>query len=139
MFKIAKLVNLDNEKITIDYITNKVYDVKNKGEYEYQTLTFDIEGNLDELKFSFSFDLNCETKELLKLEKNESIDFKKYLMSGETFVHLNSKNIDIDPELDIRIIRYLKNKFVINIRFITYDDYVGTIEFSFNLDDYINK
>ncbi len=139
MFKIAKLVNLDNEKITIDYITNKVYDVKNKSEYEYQTLTFDIEGNLDELKFSFSFDLNCETKELLKLEKNESIDFKKYLMSGETFVHLNSKNIDIDPELDIRIIRYLKNKFVINIRFITYDDYVGTIEFSFNLDDYINK
>lgn len=138
MFKIAKLINLDNEKVTIDYITNKVYDVLNKNDYEYQTLTFNIEGNLDELKFLFSFDLNCEPKELLKLKKNESTDFKKYLMSGETFFYINKK-AELDPELDIKILRYLKNRFIINIKFITSDYYTGIIEFSFDLDDYINK
>ena len=45
--------------------------------------------------------------------------------------------------MDIKITRYLKNKFIIFLTFFTdysYDenDYAGMAEFTFNLDDYLN-
>ena len=45
--------------------------------------------------------------------------------------------------IDIKITRYLKNKFIIFLTFFTdysYDenDYSGMAEFTFNLDDYLN-
>lgn len=44
--------------------------------------------------------------------------------------------------MDIKITRYLKNRFIIFLTFYTdysYDenDYSGMIEFTFNLDDYL--
>ena len=38
-------------------------------------------------------------------------------------------------------VKYLKNKFIILLTFYTcgnYDNYSGIIEFTFNLDDYLN-
>ena len=48
----------------------------------------------------------------------------------------------IEPEINIKITRYLKNKFIIFLTFYTNyneNDYFGLIEFTFNLDDYLNN
>ena len=46
--------------------------------------------------------------------------------------------------MNIKITRYLKNRFIVFLTFYTdysYDekDYSGVIEFTFNLDDYLNS
>ncbi|MEE0014185.1 MAG: hypothetical protein UE699_00630 [Bacilli bacterium] len=142
MFKIAKLEKVNNENITIDYITQQRcgYELGKKIKDEtFKTLTFDISGD----NYSFSFTLNCKIEKFLEIPMNETIDFKDYIFEGETWLNVRGLN-DIVPEMDIKITRYLKNKFIIFLTFYTdcysYDenDYSGTIEFTFNLDDYLN-
>ena len=75
MFKIAKLENLKNEVVSIEYATqeqSKYEDGKKVSHESFRTLTFDISGD----DYSFSFDLNCRLEELLKIPMNETIDFK---------------------------------------------------------------
>ena len=103
----------------------------------FKTLSFDISGD----NYSFGFDLNCKLEKLLEIPMNETIDFKDYVFGGETWLNVKDLN-GIEPVLDIRITRYLKNKFIIFLTFYTdysYDenDYSGMIEFTFNLDDYL--
>ena len=142
MFKIAKLEKVNNENITIDYITQQRcgYELGKKIKDEtFKTLTFDISGD----NYSFSFTLNCKIEKFLEIPMNETIDFKDYIFEGETWLNVRGLN-GIVPEMDIKITRYLKNKFIIFLTFYTdcysYDenDYSGTIEFTFNLDDYLN-
>lgn len=73
---------------------------------------------------------------------NETIDFKDYILGGETWLNIRDLN-GVEPEMDIKITRYLKNRFIIFLTFYTdysYDenDYSGMIEFTFNLDDYLS-
>ena len=142
MFKIAKLEKVNNENITIDYITQQRcgYELGKKIKDEtFKTLTFDISGD----NYSFSFTLNCKIEKFLEIPMNETIDFKDYIFEGETWLNVRGLN-GIVPEMDIKITRYLKNKFIIFLTFYTdcysYDenDYSGTIEFKFNLYDYLN-
>lgn len=142
MFKIAKLEKVNNENITIDYITQQRcgYELGKKIKDEtFKTLTFDISGD----NYSFSFTLNCKIEKFLEIPMNETIDFKDYIFEGETWLNVRGLN-GIVPEMDIKITRYLKNKLIIFLTFYTdcysYDenDYSGTIEFTFNLDDYLN-
>lgn len=142
MFKIAKLKEVNNEKAEINYITQEEYKYENGKSNLYnsfKTLSFNISGD----DYSFSFDLNCKLEKLLEIPFNETIDFSNYVFQGETW--LNIKNLNgIEPEIDIKITRYLKNKFAIYIKFYTalsYDDndYSGIIEFSFDLDNYLNN
>lgn len=142
MFKIAKLEKVNNENITIDYITQQRcgYELGKKIKDEtFKTLTFDISGD----NYSFCFTLNCKIEKFLEIPMNETIDFKDYIFEGETWLNVRGLN-GIVPEMDIKITRYLKNKFIIFLTFYTdcysYDenDYSGTIEFTFNLDDYLN-
>ena len=142
MFKIAKLEKVNNENITIDYITQQRYGYelgKKIKDKTFKTLTFDISGDI----YSFSFVLNCKIEKLLEIPMNETIDFKDYIFEEETWFNVRGLN-GIDPEMDIKITRYLKNKFIIFLIFYTdcysYDenDYSGMIEFTFNLDDYLN-
>lgn len=146
MFKIAKLENVNNEVVTIDFITQShcQYDNGKKiKEESFKTLSFDISGN----DYSLSFDLNCKLEKLLEIPMNETIDFNDYIFDGETWLNgLNIKGIDIDKsQMDIKITRYLKNRFIVLLTFYTdylsYDDevYSGMIEFAFNLDDYLEK
>ena len=51
---------------------------------------------------------------------NETIDFKDYIFEGETWLNVRGLN-GIVPEMDIKITRYLKNKFIIFLTF--YTDY----------------
>ena len=72
---------------------------------------------------------------------NETIDFKDYIFGGETWLNVKGLN-GVEPEMDIKITRYLKNRFIIFLTFYTdysYDenDYSGMVEFTFNLDDYL--
>ena len=140
MFKIAKLEKVNNENITIDYITQQRcgYELGKKIKDEtFKTLTFDVSGD----DYSLSFELNCKLEKLLEIPMNETIDFKNYIFGSETWLNVRDLN-GVEPEINIKITRYLKNKFIIFLTFYTdysYDenDYSGMIEFTFNLDDYL--
>lgn len=141
MFKIAKLEKVNNEKISINLITYEQSKYENGKKILTEivkTLSFDISGD----NYSLGFDLNCKLEELLELPMNEIIDFKDYIFDGETWFNVKDLN-GIEPLMDIKITRYLKNKFIIFLTFFTdysYDenDYSGMAEFTFNLDDYLN-
>ena len=141
MFKIAKLEKANNEKVSINLITYEQSKYENGEKILTEivkTLSFDISGD----NYSFGFDLNCKLEKLLELPMNEIIDFKDYIFDGETWFNVKDLN-GIEPVMDIKITRYLKNKFIIFLTFFTdysYDenDYSGMAEFTFNLDDYLN-
>ena len=141
MFKIAKLEKVNNEKVSINLITYEQSKYENGGKILTEivkTLSFDISGD----NYSFGFDLNCKLEKLLELPMNEIIDFKDYIFDGETWLNVKDLN-GVEPVIDIKITRYLKNKFIIFLTFFTdysYDenDYSGMAEFTFNLDDYLN-
>lgn len=94
--------------------------------------------------YSFAFDLNCQLEKLLEIPMSETIDFKNYIFLGKTWLSAKGLN-GIEPETNIKITRYLKNRFLIFITFYTDyynnddNDYSGMIEFTFNLDDYLEK
>lgn len=141
MFKIAKLEKVNNEKVSINLITYEQSKYENGKKILTEivkTLSFDISGD----NYSFGFDLNCKLEKLLELPMNVIIDFKDYIFDGETWFNVKDLN-GIEPLMDIKITRYLKNKFIIFLTFFTdysYDenDYSGMAEFTFNLDDYLN-
>lgn len=141
MFKIAKLEKVNNEKVSINLITYEQSKYENGEKILTEivkTLSFDISGD----NYSFGFDLNCKLEKLLELPMNETIDFKDYILDGETWFNVKDLN-GVEPVMDIKITRYLKNKFIIFLTFFTdysYDenDYSGMAEFTFNLDDYLN-
>lgn len=141
MFKIAKLEKVNNEKVSINLITYEQSKYENGEKILTEivkTLSFDISGD----NYSFGFDLNCKLEKLLELPMNETIDFKDYILDGETWFNVKDLN-GVEPLMDIKITRYLKNKFIIFLTFFTdysYDenDYSGMAEFTFNLDDYLN-
>lgn len=138
MFKIANLKQVNNEKVIINLIelTQNNYKNNKKILHEtFKTLSFDIfSDNCD-----FSFNLNCKLEKLLEIPINETIDFQNYIL--ESVFNIKGLNY-IEPEINIKITRYLKNKFIIFLTFYTNhneNDYVGLIEFTFNLDDYLNN
>ena len=140
MFKVAKLEKVENEKITINYVTQQhcSYESGKKIKEEtFKTLSFDISG----IDYSFSFDLNCKIEKLLEIPMSETVDFSDYIFDGETWLNIRGMN-GVEPQIDIKITRYLKNRFIVFLTFYTeysYDDndYSGMIEFTFNLDDYL--
>lgn len=140
MFKIAKLEKVNNEKVSISLATqeqSKYENGKNVSFEAFKTLSFDISGD----DYSFGFDLNCKLEKLLEIPMNETIDLKDYIFGGETWLNIRGLN-GVEPQMDIKITRYLKNRFIIFLTFYTdysYDDedYSGMIEFTFNLDDYL--
>lgn len=140
MFKINKLENVENEKVTINLVTQENYIIDTKEHEEFKTLTFDIEGKLGEIEYSLTFDLNCRLEELLKLEHSETIDISNYIF--ESYFTVNGIP-DTFPKIDITINRWINNKFIVLIHFYTEilteneDIYSGIIEFDFNLDDYL--
>lgn len=140
MFKVAKLEKLNNEVVTIEFVTQQqcAYDNGKKVlDESFKTLSFDVSGDV----YSLSFDLNCRLEKLLEIPMNETIDFNEYIFDGETCLNIKDMN-GVEPQINVKITRYLKNKFIIFLTFYTdcsYDDegYSGMIEFTFNLDDYI--
>lgn len=140
MFKISKLENVKNEKVSINLISQhhcSYKDGQREKEETFNTLSFDITGD----NYSLGFDFNCRLEKLLELPMNETIDFNDYILGGETWLNVNGLN-GVEPQIDIKITRYLKNKYIIYLNFYTeysYDDntYSGIIEFKFNLDNYL--
>lgn len=143
MFKIGKLEKVENEKVTITLIKqeHKKYEKGSKvSEEVFKTLSFDISGN----DYSLSFDLNCRLEKLLELPLGETIDFNDYIFEGETWLNTKEES-NLEPQMDVRITRYIKNKYIILLTF--YTDYMreedniysGVIEFTFDLDDYLTK
>lgn len=56
----------------------------------------------------------------------------------------NNYIFGVEPQIDIKITRYLKNKFIIYLTFYTdfgfnEEVYSGMIEFTFDLNDYLEK
>lgn len=144
MFKIAKLEKLKDEKVSINLVTKEIYKYENNIATvdTFKTLAFDILGE----NFSFCFDLDCRLEKLLEISMNKTIDFDEYTLHYYLTVEgLNS----VEPEVDIKITRYLKNKFIIFLTFYTdnyvysndpnENDYSGMIEITFDLDDYLNR
>lgn len=146
MFKIAKLDQVEHENVNIRLLIQeqcKFEDGKKLSCESFKTLGFDIDGKIGNDEYNFSFELNCRLEELLKFPEGEMIDFNKYIFGGETWLNVKGLN-GIEPQMDIKITRYLKNKFIIFLTFYTdcsYDDndYSGMIEITFNLDDYIDR
>lgn len=142
MFRIAKLEKVNNENFNINLITQEQSQYENGKKISFEafnTLSFDILGD----DYSFSFDLNCKLEKLLEIPINETMDFKDYIFGGETWLNIKDLN-SVEPEIDIKITRYLNNRFIIFLIFYTDyyscddDIYSGMVEFTFNLDDYLN-
>ena len=77
---------------------------------------------------------------MFKIAKLEQVSNEKVSIN---FI-LQEKNNFIEPQINIKIRRYLKNQFSIFLTFNTeynYDniDYSGIVEFTFNLDNYLKK
>ena len=142
MFRISKLQDTNEEKVTIYYVTHSKYDVKNKIKEIFDTLGFNIDGKLNNDEYSFSFELNCKLEELLKIEKKKTIDFNSYIFESETFLSINGETY-LFPDIKATIHRWLNNKFIILIYFYgekftkNTETYFGSAEISFDLDDYI--
>lgn len=142
MFKIGKLKETSNENITIT--TSKLEVTKvGVGIIGYKLgLTFDITGELDDNKYSFGFVLSCNPEDLLNLDTSEVINYNNYkcmndkFYTGETFFNFNDENGVEPEELNIKITRYIKNKYLVYITFVV-EDCSCVIEFDFNLDDYL--
>ncbi len=146
MFKIAKLDQVDHENVNIYLITQEQCKFENGKKIScesFKTLGFDIDGKINNDEYNFSFELNCRLEELLKFPNSEIVDFNKYIWNGETWLNVNGLN-GVEPQMDIKITRYLKNKFIIFLTFYTdysYDDnsYSGMIEITFDLDNYLEN
>ena len=101
MFKVAKLEKVDNEKVSINLVTqerNKYENGKVVLSETFKTLSFDISGG----NYSFSFNLNSKLEDLLEIPMNETLDFKDYIFGGETLLNVRNLNI-IEPKIDIKI------------------------------------
>ena len=147
MFKIAKLDQVEHENVNIRLLTQEQWSFENGKKISsesFKTLGFDIDGKIGNDEYNFSFELNCRLEELLKLPDSEMVDFNKYIFGGETWLNVKGLN-GVEPQIDIKITRYLKNKFIIFLTFYTdysYDDdkdYSGMIEITFDLNDYLDK
>lgn len=141
MFKVNKLIKSKDEKLEISYINNDVYKPKEGLRDSFKSLYFDFTGKIDEDEYNLTFALNCRNEVLLDFPMNEQIDLKKYILIGETFFYINDE-YDISPEMDIVIMRYLKNNYIIHIKLNAnvgnrFESYAAIIEFEFNLDDYL--
>jgi hypothetical protein len=141
MFRVGQLKDVNNERVNINLVKHETSSYKNGKKVsfeEYNTLSFDVCGN----NYSLCFDMNCKLEELLKIPMNKTIDFKEYVYSGKCLLNIKEYN-GIEPEFNIKITRYLDNRFIIFLTFYTeysYDEknYGGIVEFTFNLDDYMN-
>lgn len=138
MFKIAHLNDTGKEQVEIKIIPCEIchYQQGKKRIDKFNTLSFDVYSD----NYSFSFYLNCHLEELLELPMSEIVDFKEYIYEGDIWLNVkdeNSYDIPMD-DINIQITRYLKNRYIILIHFFTCEDYSGIIEFSFNLDDYLD-
>lgn len=143
MFKIGKLEKVENEEVTITSIKqeHKKYEKGIKvSEENFKTLSFNISGD----DYSLSFEFNCRLEKLLELPLGETIDFNDYIFDGETWLNTKEES-NLEPQMDIKITRYIKNKYIILLTF--YTDYMrednniysGMVEFTFYLDDYLIK
>ena len=143
MFKIGKLEKVENEEVTITLVKqeHKKYEKGIKvSEENFKTLSFNISGD----DYSLSFDLSCRLEKLLELPLGETINFNDYIFEGETWLNTKEES-NLEPLMNIKITRYIKNKYIILLTFYTdymHDDnniYSGMIEFTFNLEDYLTK
>lgn len=135
MFKINKLNDTTDEKVVINSSKQEVYKVGN-GVIDYNLLLdFDITGKIGNDTYSFGFDLSCKPSDFLD---NDVLDYKKdNLHIGETYFNFNDENGVEPSELNIKFTRYIKNKFIVYIEFVTDDYYSSVIEFTFDIDDYL--
>lgn len=142
MFKIAKLEKVKNETVSIELFTQEINKYENGKKVlseNFKSLSFNISGD----DYLLSFSLNCKLEKLLEIPMNEMIDFNNYIL-GETYLEIHGI-ADLNINMDIKITRYLKNKFVIFLTFFTDytleddQDYSGMIEITFNLDDYLEN
>ncbi len=142
MFKVGKIKQIPNEKVIIKPVEYEAGHFKNgKANYEtIRTLTFKITGD----DYSFVFMMKKELTSLLDIPMNEYIDFKEYLFGGETFFNIKNEPSYMDPDMDIKIYRYLENSYEIIIHCYPYEsdnimNYSGFIQFSFDLNEFLDK
>lgn len=142
MFKVGKIKQLPNEKVKIKKVKHEVvhFEKGKKNSKDIEVLSFAVYSD----DYSFEFMMKDSLNSLLDIPMGESIDFKDYLFMGETFFNIKDKSSYMDPSMDIRIYRYLESSYEITIHFDTNElnsmvDYSGFVQFSFDLNDYLDK
>ena len=100
-------------------------------------LNFYVSGEDDEKNnYSISFNTIITCEEFLKLDFTNSSDFIKYIDDGDVIFGYNGV-FDLDIKFQISIMKYLSNKYVLNILFKSSnydsDDIIGDIELIFGL------
>lgn len=143
MFKVSKLIETKDEIVNINYINNELYKYKEGLKDSYKSLHFEISGNIKNTNYTLTFALNCRNEVLLDFPMNEKINIKDYILHSETFFYVNDKE-DMDPDIEIIMMRYLKNNYIVYIKGLAdlgihNGKYASIIEFEFNLDDYLNN
>lgn len=135
MFKIAKLEKIDNEKVNVKVFKYEKTFYKD-GNKESTEIIRSLSFNVSAGDYSFDFSLNCELEKLYEIKINDTVDFKKYVLQGETSFYQN-KNGYGEPEINIKVTRYTENDFIFYITLYT-ENYAGIIEFDLDLGKYVN-
>lgn len=73
MFKIGELNNIENENININLFSQKGYHANPQVSSCFDTLSFSIEGLLNNDRYIFYFELNCKPEKLLNLPDSKTV------------------------------------------------------------------
>lgn len=139
MFKIGNLKQLTNIKTEIDILDCSVKDYSKSIQYSYKYLDFNVYGENNGNEYSLSFRLNKPISSLLDIELNTCIPIQEYIDIDDIQFEVNGI-LDFDSLIKGEIYRIINKNIIIKLVFVSSaDDYVGTAEIEFNLDDYLNN
>lgn len=139
MFEIGTLQKLSNIKTEICTLDVWVKNYKQNLNYFDTCLDFCVSGNLDQDKYSICFKLYKPTKSLLDIELNTCRPIQEYIDTEDVQFEVNGV-FGFYSIIKGEIYRIINKTIVIKMVFLSeHDNYVGTIEIEFNLDDYLNK
>ncbi len=121
-------------RTTVDFKIGQLNTLKNLlfelNEKDNQ-LIFHIEGtDNNQNEYSLSFHSIVPLAEMLKFKLSESIDFMKYIDTGDIVFGKNGI-YDLDTEIRIDIMQYLPKSFLLDIQFNNRDNLIGSIELTF--------
>ena len=140
MFKISKMNDLSNISIDIRFVSLEIHEFDNGIKFvkNYDVPEFLIVGRDGNDEYSLSFKFNKEIHNLYNIELNTCVIIDEFIDVSDVYLGVNGI-FDLDVTVSGKIYRIIDKNIIINMEFRTSDDYCGSIEIEFNMDDNFDK